>query len=131
MKVILSLSALILSLNLYASDPNKDSIAPDTSNELDSAYIITESELKDALVLDYYEVKGDTTTIHKVYEIDENIVIIDSIKIEYERLKPVIKEVEKYAPDPVRKYIGILALIFAVLSVLNAKRKKNKNETKD
>lgn len=113
MKVILTLSAFILSISLYAGDPKKV--------ELDS----------NDLVIEYTSTNGDTTSVHRVYEVDNNLVIIDSVKVEYERIKPVVKEVEKYAPDPVRKYIGILALIFAVLAVLNAKRNNKKNEPKN
>jgi hypothetical protein len=73
---------------------------------------------------------GDTTSVHKVINVGDHLVIIDTIKIE--KVKPVVKEVVKTAPDPLKKYVGFMALLFAVLAILNAKRSKNKdNGTKD
>ena len=84
-----------------------------------------------AIVVDYSEVRGDTTAHRQVYEIDGHLVIIDSVKVELEKIKPVVKEVEKVVSDPAKKIVGLLALIFAVLAVYNAKRNNKNNEPKN
>lgn len=84
-----------------------------------------------AKIVDYTEVKGDTSAHRQVYEIDGHLVIIDSVKVELEKTKPIVKEVEKIVSDPAKKIVGILALLFAILAVLNAKRNNKKNEPKN
>lgn len=82
-----------------------------------------------AKVVDYTEKYGDTTAHRQVYEIDGHLVIIDSIKVEKEKVKPVVKE--KLVSDPAKKIVGLLALLFAVLAIYNAKRKNKQNEPKN
>lgn len=69
--------------------------------------------------------KGDTTEIHKILEIDGNLIIIDTIKIEKTVVKEKIKEVEKPAKNYSKILVISLVFLFIVLSIFNAKRNKN------
>ena len=114
------MKAKIITLSIF-------SILSITAFSKDLIIKIDSSQLENEYTTTY---KGDTTEIHKVINVGDHLVIIDTIKIEKE--KPVIKEVVKTAPDPVKKYIALMAVLFAVLAILNAKRSKYKdNGTKD
>lgn len=69
--------------------------------------------------------KGDTTEIHKILEIDGNLIIVDTVKIEKTVVKEKIKEVEKPAKNYSKFLVISLVFLFIVLSIFNAKRNKN------
>lgn len=82
------------------------------SIEIDTSQSIFHSETK----------HGDTLTKRKIYEIDNNLVICDTILIE--KKKQVVKTIETEKPNHKGLFISIFALTFAVLAVI-LKRKNN------
>jgi hypothetical protein len=69
----------------------------------------------------------DTTYVHSVKQIDEHLVIQDSIFIErtIERVKKEAKEYE--SGDPIHKIVAVSVIALVLLSFINHyfKRKKN------
>lgn len=65
-------------------------------------------------------INGDTLTKHKVFEIDDHLVICDTVIIEKQKIKTVVKEKGNFKGV----IIATFALLFAVIAIY-LKRKNN------
>ena len=102
----MKIKLLIFSLIVFSANATNYSVKIDTSKN------VFYSETK----------HGDTLTKRNIYEIDEHLVICDTILIE--KKKQVVKTIETEKPNRKGLFISIFALTFAVLAII-LKRKNN------
>lgn len=85
-------------------------------NEKQDSVVVLESEQK----------SGDTTFKHKVTQVDEHLVIQDSIIIEGTKIV-VKKEIKT---DSEKKWVALSVFIFSIVALIYRKIKREKNEKK-
>lgn len=91
----------LIALNSYSTDDyNINNVNPSDS----------------ALIFASESAHGDTLTKRKVFQVDENLIVSDTIVIE--KKKNVIKTIEKEKPNYKGLLISIFALSFAILSIV-------------
>lgn len=101
--------ALALSVSTSYATPSK------VKNE-DTSGLVFESETK----------SGDTTFKHKILQVDEHLVISDTIVIE--DTKVIVKTELK--DDTSKKWVALSVFIFSIVALIYRKIKREKNETK-